>query len=337
MTSRKAVILFNLGGPDKPNAVRPFLFNLFNDPAILRIPRPFRRLLAWWIAKRRAPEAQAIYAHLGGGSPLLANTQDQAKALESSLGEGWRVFIAMRYWHPLTEETLQEVRAYNPSEIILLPLYPQFSTTTTASSLQAWAEAAKRARLDIPTKTICCYPQLAGFIAANCDLILQTLKGEKRPYRLLFSAHGLPQKIIEQGDPYQFQVELSAQKIVDQLGNPDFVVCYQSKVGPLKWLEPSLEAEIKRAAQDRVGVVIVPLAFVSEHSETLVELDLQYDAFARTEGVPFYLRVPTVSTHPLFIQGLTEMIFSHNPEGIPDISCVKCDFQQTACFNRRPL
>lgn len=333
--SRKAVVLFNLGGPDGPEAVRPFLFNLFNDRAILRIFQPFRSLLAWWIAKRRAPEAQAIYAHLGGGSPLLENTQQQAKALEAYLGDGWRVFIAMRYWHPLTEATLKEVKAYNPAEIILVPLYPQFSTTTTASSLQAWTDAEKRAGIEIPTKTICCYPHLPGFIAANCDLIQQALKGEKRPYRLLFSAHGLPQKIIQQGDPYQSQVELSAQTMVHQLGNPDFVVCYQSKVGPLKWLEPSLEAEIKRAAQDRRGVVVVPLSFVSEHSETLVELDLQYEVFARAEDVPFYVRVPTVSTHPLFIQGLTEMIKSHHAEETPGVSRFKCDPHWGNCFCRR--
>ncbi|AIL13591.1 ferrochelatase [Candidatus Paracaedimonas acanthamoebae] len=333
--NRKAVVLFNLGGPDGPKAIQPFLFNLFNDRAILSIFQPFRSLLAFFIARRRAKEAEAIYAQLGGGSPLLTNTQQQATALEASLGKGWRVFIAMRYWHPLTDATVKAVKAYAPSEIILLPLYPQFSTTTTASSIKAWITAAKKKALEIPTKIICCYPHHEGFIAANCDLIQPIIKSEKRPYRLLFSAHGLPEKIIRQGDPYQHHVELSSQAIARRLGCKDFVVCYQSKVGPLKWLSPSIDAEIKRAGQDRVGVIVVPLSFVSEHSETLVELDIQYQTIARTEKVPFYFRVPTVSKHPFFINGLAEMIKSHQTElasGSPEF---KCDPQFTNCACRK--
>ncbi|MBN9343050.1 MAG: ferrochelatase [Caedibacter sp. 38-128] len=334
--NRKAVILFNLGGPDGPEAIEPFLFNLFNDRAILPIFQPFRRVLAFLIARRRKKEAQAIYGKLGGGSPLLANTQQQASALEACLGKEWRVFIAMRYWHPLIDATVKAVKAYDPTEIILLPLYPQFSTTTTASSLKAWTAAVKKAALEIPTKTICCYPHQEGFIAANCDLIQQALKGEKRRYRLLFSAHGLPEKLVRQGDPYQQHIELSAQAIADQLGNPDFVVCYQSKVGPLKWLTPSTDAEIRRAGREEVGVVVVPISFVSEHSETLVELDMQYQALANTEKVPFYCRIPTVSTHTLFINGLGQMIKSHQEKLASGCFEFKCDPQFINCICRRP-
>lgn len=334
--SRRAVVLFNLGGPDTPEAVQPFLFNLFNDQAILRLVQPFRRLLAFLIAKRRAKEAQKIYAHLGGGSPILVHTQQQASALEAHLGKEWRVFIAMRYWHPLTEATVKAVKAYDPTDIVLLPLYPQFSTATTGSSLKAWASAAQKEGLHLPTRAICCYPDHEGFIAANCELIQQALKGEKRPYRVLFSAHGLPEKIVQQGDPYQDHVERSAHAIAQRLGKPKFVVCYQSKVGPLKWLGPSIETEIKRAAQDRLGVVVVPLSFVSEHSETLVELDIQYQTVARAEAVPFYLRIPTVSLHPFFIKGLAQMITSHQATLASGCPPFQCDPHFTNCACRRP-
>src|SRR5262249_35706466 len=157
---KRAVVLFNLGGPDSLEAVRPFLFNLFNDPAIFHLPQPFRSWLAALVAKRRAPGAVDIYRHLGGGSPLLAHTEDQARALSAGLGGGGdpRVLIAMRYWHPFTAQPVADVQAWGPDEIVLLPLYPQFSTTTTASSLKAWHETAKFLGLNVPTKAICCYP-----------------------------------------------------------------------------------------------------------------------------------------------------------------------------------
>ncbi len=332
--SRKAVVLFNLGGPDTLEAVQPFLFNLFNDKAILSLPQPFRSLLAFLIAKRRTKEAKVIYSQLGGGSPLLKNTQLQAKALEDILGQDWRVFIAMRYWHPLINETIKEVKAYSPTEIVLVPLYPQFSTTTTASSLCEWQRVSRKEDFQIPTRTICCYPHHNGFIEANCGLIQQTLGNEKRPYRTLFSAHGLPERIIKKGDPYQSHVERTAKTIATQLGLKDYSVCYQSKVGPLKWLTPSIEEEIKRAGQERKGVVIVPLSFVSEHSETLVELDLQYQAFAYAQKVPFYLRVPTVGTHPLFIEGLAQIIKTTYSEIASGVNSFKCASQFTQCLCR---
>ncbi|OJX11125.1 MAG: ferrochelatase [Caedibacter sp. 37-49] len=332
--SRKAVVLLNLGGPDTLEAVQPFLFNLFNDRAILSLPLPFRTLLAFILAKRRTKEAQEIYAQLGGGSPILANTHLQAKALENILGQDWRVFIAMRYWHPLINETIREIKAYSPTEIILVPLYPQFSTTTTASSFREWQHVTQKEGFHVPTRRLCCYPHQKGFIEANCKLIQQTLGDEKRPYRVLFSAHGLPERIIKKGDPYQSHVELTAKAIATQLGLKDFSVCYQSKVGPLKWLTPSIDEEIKRAGQELKGVVIVPLSFVSEHSETLVELDVQYQVFAYAQKVPFYLRVPTVGTHPLFIDGLAQMIKIVGSEVTSGVASFKCASQFTQCLCR---
>jgi ferrochelatase len=310
--TRRAVVLFNLGGPDKPEAVRPFLFNLFNDPAIIGLPQPLRYLVAKLISRRRAATAAGIYDQLGGGSPLLANTQAQADALQAQLDDDTRVFIAMRYWHPMAHETAYMVKAFDPGEIILLPLYPQFSTTTTGSSCRDWGRAAEAAGLNVPTKTVCCYPALQGFVAAAMALIrpaLDQARSAGRP-RVLFSAHGLPKKVVKGGDPYQWQVEQSAAAVVHALGEPDldWVVCYQSRVGPLEWIGPYTDAEIERAGRDRIPVVLVPIAFVSEHSETLVELDIEYRHRAEQHGVPIYLRVPTVSIQESFIDGLANAV-----------------------------
>ena len=316
MSSRIAIVLFNLGGPDDPDAVRPFLFNLFNDPAIIGVPRPLRWLLAQFISCRRAPVAREIYAHLGGKSPLLELTQEQAEALETEVSKtrDAKVFITMRYWHPMSDETVRAVKAYAPDEIILLPLYPQFSTTTVGSSLKDWRRAAARAGLEAPTKSVCCYPLDSGWIAAQADVIGKAIKAMPEmqagtPARVLFSAHGLPKKIIEAGDPYQWQVEQTAQAVVDAVeGVVDWSICYQSRVGPLEWIGPSLDDELLRAAADGVAVVVVPIAFVSEHSETLVELDIEYRREAARLGVPDYRRVPAVAVHPAFISGLAGLV-----------------------------
>jgi ferrochelatase len=314
VTSRRAIVLFNLGGPDSLDAVRPFLFNLFNDKAIFRLPQPFRSWLAAFVAKRRTPTAIEIYRHLGGGSPLLPNTEAQAAALHAALGGGsdTRVFIAMRYWHPFTVQTVADVQAWRPDEIILLPLYPQYSTTTTASSLAAWNDAARSLKLKTPTRAVCCYPSEGGFISAASHLIAPALRSAAihgRP-RLLLSAHGLPEKVVTGGDPYQFQCEQTAAAIVEQLAIPDldWVVCYQSRVGPLKWIGPSTDQAIRDAAQDNRPIVIAPIAFVSEHSETLVEIEIEYRKLAEDLGVPYFARVPTVAAAPAFIEGLAALV-----------------------------
>ncbi len=315
--ARTAIVLFNLGGPDRPRAVRPFLFNLFNDPAIIAAPGPLRWLLAQALSRRRAPVARRIYAELGGGSPLLANTEAQARALEVAAnaqagGGEVKVFIAMRHWHPMSEETARAVMAYHPERLALPPLYPQFSTPTTGSSLTAWAGAAARAELVVPTWTLCCYPTEPGFVAEVAGQLRSALgqaAGHGAP-RVLFSAHGLPKKIVERGDPYQWQIERTAAAVVEALGQEglDWRICYQSRVGPLEWIGPSTEAEIARAGREGVALVVVPIAFVSEHSETLVELDIEYRRLARVAGVPAYVRVPTVGAGSAFIAGLAGLV-----------------------------
>lgn len=319
MPQKTAVIFFNLGGPDSPQAVQPFLFNLFNDPAIIRLPNPFRWLLAKLISTRRAPVAQEIYAKMGGRSPILPQTEAQARALEAVLGEGFRVFIAMRYWHPFSDETVKAVKDWGAERIVLLPLYPQFSTTTTASSFADWYRAAARVGLTAPTAAIGCYNDEPGFVAAQTALLRERLAEaeSKGPVRILFSAHGLPKKIVTDGDPYQQQVERSVAAIKQQLGRDDLDtrICYQSRVGPLEWIGPATDAEITRAAQETRAIVVVPVAFVSEHSETLVELDIEYAELAHHNGAADYLRVPTVGTQPAFIAGLAGLVRGATEDG----------------------
>jgi ferrochelatase len=303
-----AIILFNLGGPDTLEAVQPFLRNLFSDPAIITLPTWLRIPLARFISSRRTPKAIKIYEQIGGGSPILGQTEAQARALEEAMGTEHEVrgYVCMRYWHPMTEAVVKSVARFKPDRVVLLPLYPQYSTTTTGSSFAAWK---KTVTFDVPTTEVECYPTEPGYIDASVDLVKQGLaEAGDVPVRVLFSAHGLPEKIVKAGDPYQKQIEQTAKAIADKLGTADWAICYQSRVGPMKWIGPPTEAEIKRAAADKKAIVLYPLAFVSEHSETLVELDIEYREVAKEAGVPNYIRVPTVGTHPKFIEGLARLV-----------------------------
>jgi len=310
---RIAVVLMNLGGPDSLDAVEPFLFNLFKDPAIIRLPAPLRLPLAWLVARGRARTAREIYARLGGASPLLANTEAQVRALEAVLGDGHRCFVAMRYWHPTSAETANAVAEWMPEKIVCLPLYPQFSTTTTASSLADWRRAAAHRGLVVLTESVCSYPVASGFVDAVAGLIrpaLEAAYSAGKPPRLLLTAHGLPKRIVLAGDPYPTQVEMTARAVVAALGwrGLDWQVCYQSRVGPLEWIGPATDAEIRRAGADGIPLVVAPISFVSEHSETLVELDIDYRHLAERSGVPAYHRVATVGVAPEFIGALANLV-----------------------------
>ena len=313
---RLAVVLFNLGGPDSRAAIKPFLVNLFSDRAILRVPGFVRFFLARLIAARRLAPATANYEILGGRSPLLELTKGQARALETALAEyEARAFVAMRYWHPFARETAREVRDWRPERVLLLPLYPQYSTTTTGSSLTDWREAAAWAGLVAPTTTLCCWFADPGFASASAALLRTTLARARAGIapgtglRVLFSAHGLPESIIAAGDPYQFQVERSVAAVRAALGEEglDWRICYQSRATPQKWLDPSTDAEIAQAGREGLAVVVVPIAFVSEHSETLVELDVEYGELAKRSGVAGYFRVPAANDEAGFIAALADL------------------------------
>ena len=324
---KTAVILFNLGGPDKLSSVKPFLFNLFNDKAIISLPQPFRFLLAKLISSRREEKAKNIYRQINGKSPLLDITLSQSDSLERELSfhGDFKVFTIMRYWHPFSFDVIKKINEFNPDEILLLPLYPQYSSTTTASSIKDYLKNYKNR--NIPIKIVCCYPTQSEFIMSHSLQIIKTLKkidaNNLLKTRILFSAHGLPQKVIDKGDPYVFQVEKSVAEILkklkkllkennlDHLKKIDYSICYQSKVGPLKWTTPSLDQEIRRVSIDKKIPVIVPIAFVSDHSETLVELDIEFKELAEKLNIEKYYRVPSLNIDGTFIHALKNIILAN--------------------------
>lgn len=341
-----AVVLFNLGGPLSQEGVYDFLKNLFSDPSILKVPGFIRPFLARIIAKSRTKKAQAIYKQLGGYSPLLENTYQQAKALESYLWNDdkdvvYKAIIAMRYAPPMAENAIEKLELFNPDEIVYIPLYPQFSTTTTGSSFKQMDFLVEKSSV-LRCKTVkklCCYPTLEGFIVSQAEKIVKVLDSmpgkHKKNLRILYSAHGLPEKIVKTGDPYPCQLSLTMEAINSYLsekyGSFDSVLCYQSKVGPIEWLKPSTEDEIKRANKDGCSVLLVPFSFVSEHSETLVELDIDYAKLAKDMGMNGYYRVETVQNAPKFMASLADKIKSmvvHSEETVTNCKkIVFCKFK----------
>jgi ferrochelatase len=309
VTQKIAVVLFNLGGPDGPDDVQPFLKNLFSDKAIIRSPLPVRFLVSRLISKSRAPSARENYAKMGGGSPLLPETKKQAAALDAELarrGHTAKSFIAMRYWKPYAADVVREVKAWAPDKVILLPLYPQFSSTTTASSLKSWKDAGGP-----PGVTVCCYPETEKFVAAHARKLIETWEQAGKPanVRCLLSAHGLPEVVVKAGDPYQWQVELTAAKLKPLLpAEWEIEICYQSRVGPLKWIGPATDECITKAAQDGKAILLSPIAFVSEHIETLVELDIEYRHLVEKFGVKHYLRAPALGVDAGFVGTLADLV-----------------------------
>jgi|TARA_B100001142_G_scaffold56144_1_gene54678 protoporphyrin/coproporphyrin ferrochelatase len=341
---KKAVILFNLGGPDKLENVEPFLFNLFYDPAILNLPSLFRYPLAKLIANRRAPIAKKIYEELGGSSPILKLTQEQASFLESRLNKDdnlsdYKCFIVMRCWHPRAEDVVKEVISYGPHEIILMPLYPQYSAATSGSSIKEWNDICIKKNFKVKTSTICCYPTDENFIEAHKNEIIKKIENLEN-FKLIFSAHGLPEKNIKKGDPYQWQVEKSVNEIIKSLNieDLDWILSYQSRVGPLKWIGPSTEDIIVENSKLGKHIVLVPVAFVSEHSETLVELDIEYKELADKNGCKNYSRVPALGINENYIKAMSNLIinkqdYNFNGELFPPKTRCPNQFKKCPCFS----
>ena len=333
---KKAIILFNLGGPDSLDAVEPFLFNLFNDPAIISLPGILRYPLAKIISKRRTPIAKAIYEEMGGKSPILQETKAQAEAIEKSLAhesDDYRCFIVMRCWNPRADKVIKDVINFNPKQIILLPLYPQYSDATSGSSIKEWLDVCKKENLTTDTKIVCCYPTEKDFILSYANLIKKQINIRNlNETILIFSAHGLPENKIKQGDPYQWQVEKTVSELVKKLSikNLNYILSYQSRVGPLKWIGPSTDTVIKNEAQKNKIIVVVPVAFVSEHSETLVELDIEYKKLATENGSKDYLRVPAVAANRDFIKSLKHSILAAS-SGNRFTSSIKCPEKYKKC------
>ncbi|MGH7106612.1 MAG: ferrochelatase [Acetobacteraceae bacterium] len=339
-----AVVLFNLGGPDRPEAIAPFLRNLFSDPAVLAVPWPIRPVLARRIAARRLGPARVSYAHLGGRSPLRGETEQQGRLLEAALPElEARAFVAMRYWAPMSGEAARAVAEWDPDEIVLLPLYPHFSVATTGSSLTAWRQAALAAGLVKETRTICCWYEDAAFIAAWAAIVRQGIAEAREALppatrlRVLFSAHGLPERIVRAGDPYRMQVERTMAAVLAAVGEnvPEAKLCFQSRATPERWLAPSTDDEIRRAGAERTALLVVPIAFVSEHSETLVELDIDYRKLAEESGVPGFFRAPTPGISDSFITALAGLVRQVRalPPGLATLSgCGACGSAHRRCL-----
>lgn len=311
------VVLFQLGGPDSLQAVEPFLYNLFSDPDIIDFPfaRLARQPLARLVAARRAQKVRHRYAQLGGKSPLNEITQRQAQALEKELQKDFeaRVVIAMRYWHPFTEEALRTLEPHACTELVLLPLYPQYSHVTTGSSLNEWnRQYARTGKNYTPVRVVRQFYNHPGYLDAVVERIEQTLQqfpGGSR-VELVFSAHGIPADRVAQGDPYCEQVEATMELVMRRGGwQHPYRLCYQSKVGPGRWLEPSLEATLcVLAAQGAANVLVVPIAFVSDHIETLHEIDAEACARAHALGIRRFARMPALNDSPPFIRALADLV-----------------------------
>jgi ferrochelatase len=311
-----------MGAPNHRNDVEPFLFNLFSDPAILSMPKLLRFPLAKVISRYRSLKTKEIYDQIGGHSPLLKNTLAQAEALEHSLYKREvagivKVFVCMRYWNPLVKEVLPEIISFTPDTLVLLPLYPQFSTVTTGSFFLEWQEIAHPSLPRITTRHICCYPTEPGFIDALAENTLRTISQvrqiqRRKHLRLLLSAHSIPVRKIKTGDPYKWQCEQTALSLIERLNfsRIDWSLCYQSEIGLFEWIGPRLSDELNKAGQCKKQLIIVPITFVSEHSETLVTLDIEYRDFAKKAGITSYARVETVGIQKAFIDGLAKLVIS---------------------------
>lgn len=311
------VVLFQLGGPDSLQAVEPFLYNLFCDPEIIDFPlaRLGRKPLARLIAATRARKVQHHYAEIGGGSPIRRHTEQQARALETSLaaaGVDARCVVAMRYWHPFTAEAIAELDRCGCDQLVLLPLYPQYSSTTTGSSLNEWRRQF-RGRTT-PTSTISEFYQSERYLDAVVERIDLTLEHFNHPRRaeLVFSAHGVPLSVIAAGDPYQAQVEETVALVMKRGGWPNHHrLCYQSKVGGSRWLEPTLRSTLRLLAEERVeAVCVVPVSFVSDHVETLGEIDHKARHEARRLGLSQFEMTPGLNDSPKFISALAELVLN---------------------------
>jgi ferrochelatase len=316
---RTAVVLFNLGGPDSLSAVRPFLFNLFSDPDIFRLPLPWltQKPFAALISRRRAPEAAHGYAAIGGASPLLANTRRQADALSQLLrpDSDAEVHICMRYWHPRADEVVERLRTGGIDRVLLLPLYPHYSRTTTGSSYNEFMHECRRQRYEPRVYLVRDWYDQADYLEG----IKQTLEHEIRAFpdprpesvELLFSAHGLPQKIVDAGDPYETQIRATFDAVCARLRWPKATLCYQSRVGPLQWLRPYTDDVIRAKAKEGARQMLVyPIAFVSDHVETLFELGQTYAQLARDLGVTHYRVAPALNDHPSLIRGLRQLVLN---------------------------
>ncbi len=323
--ARVGVLLLNLGGPERIKDVGPFLYNLFSDPEIIRLPVPaFQKPLAWLISLLRSRKSQEAYRCIGGGSPLRRITEQQARELQSqlrSIGIDATTYVAMRYWHPFTESAVADIKADGVNQVVVLPLYPHFSISTSGSSFRE----LKRLKDDdsefekLSIRCIRSWFDHPGYVTSMAELIKSEILSCDSPEKahIFFTAHGVPRSYVEEaGDPYQDQIQNCSLLIIDKLessvgfSNP-FSLSYQSRVGPEEWLQPYTEDVLEELGKSGVKeLVVVPISFVSEHIETLQEIDIEYKEIAFRNGIINFRRVPALDTYPLFIGGLADLVSS---------------------------
>ena len=320
---RVGVLLLNLGGPERIQDVKPFLYNLFSDPEIIRLPvAAMQKPFAWLISSLRSGKSQQAYRSIGGGSPLRRITKQQARELQSNLrqkGVDATSYVAMRYWHPFTESAVADLKADGIDQVVVLPLYPHFSISTSGSSFR---ELQRLRNTDpafsrLPIRCIRSWYDHPGYIQALANLIAREIQACEDPAtaHIFFSAHGVPKSYVEDaGDPYQLEIVACSKLILEQLrqqlghSNP-FTLAYQSRVGPVEWLKPYTEDALQELGEQGVkDLVVVPISFVSEHIETLEEIDIDYRELATAAGVKNFRRVPALDTDPAFIAALTDLV-----------------------------
>jgi ferrochelatase len=321
--ARVGVLLLNLGGPERIEDVGPFLYNLFSDPEIIRLPIPaLQKPLAWLISTLRSGKSQEAYRSIGGGSPLRRITDQQARELQSELRQRQvqaTTYVAMRYWHPFTESAVADIKADAVDEVVVLPLYPHFSISTSGSSFRELQRLrqADPAFSRLPIRCIRSWYDHPGYVQAMAELIAREVQECNDPTtaRIFFSAHGVPKSYVEEaGDPYQQHIEACTDLIMAELarqlghGNP-FTLAYQSRVGPVEWLQPYTDQALVELGEQGVKeLVVVPISFVSEHIETLEEIDIEYREIATEAGITTFRRVPALDTYPTFIRGLADLV-----------------------------
>ncbi len=314
-SEKTALILLNMGGPDSLDAIEPFLYNLFSDRELIQLPlggllqKPFARLISHF----RSKKVRESYEYIGGCSPLLEWTQKQANGIAEQLGEEVQPFVVMRYWHPRALEVLEQLKDQGIMQAVVLSMYPHYTGATTGSSVNDFCRQAKNHYPELEYQLIEQWYDWPGYIRALANRVVEGLNKfhelMREDVRILFSAHALPQKFIDRGDPYQRQVETTASKVMELVGDYQWSIAYQSRSGPVKWMSPGTDDEIIRfGAEGEKSLLMVPISFVSDHIETLEEIDLQYRMLAEQNGIPHFFRAPSLNDNADFISGMAELV-----------------------------
>jgi ferrochelatase len=326
---KTGIVMLNLGGPATLDDVEPFLLELFADREIIQLP--LQRWLGPFIARRRTPKVRGLYAAIGGGSPILRYTEAQGRGMVARLDRispetaPHKFYVAFRYTHPGSDDALRAMHADGVERAVAFTQYPQFSCSTTGSSLnELWRAASRTGLRDaFEWSIIDRWPVHRGFIDAMTETVRDGLRefdaADRDRAVILFSAHSLPLDVIDRGDSYPQEVGASVQKVVEQLGAPNpYLLAYQSDVGPVRWLGPSTEQVLRRlGARGQKHVLVVPIAFTSDHIETLSELDREYGEVAHHAGITHYKRAPALNDRPLFLDGLAQIVRDHLAGGVP--------------------